>query len=133
LNYARKLASDKDIPLEEVMHLDQSQKKEMHKKAPKSGSPSTFDQTFGQTFDQKIKPYFKQQSSYKKAKVACAALYNLIAKDGTITKQTMQEATGIKTTTLKTYLKYLTEASLIKRVGPDNGGHWEVTSGNNKH
>jgi predicted HTH transcriptional regulator len=125
LNYARKLASDKDIPLEKVMHLDQSQKKEMHKKAPKSGSPSTFDQ--------KIKPYFKQQSSYKKAKVACAALYNLIAKDGTITKQTMQEATGIKTTTLKTYLKYLTEASLIKRVGPDNGGHWEVTSGNNKH
>ena len=135
MNYARKLASCKDISLEEIIHLDQSQKKQKTKATPHENpheAHSTFDQTFGQTFDQtfdqKIRPHFKQQSSYQKAKKACAALYNLIAKDAAITKQIMQNETGIKATTLKTYLKYLTEANLIKRVGSDNGGHWEVIS-----
>lgn len=135
MNYARKLASNKDISLEEIIHLDLSQKKKKTKATPHENHSSfdqTFAQTFGQTFDQKIRPHFKQQSSYQKAKNACAALYNLISKDVAITKQIMQNETGIKATTLKTYLKYLTEANLIKRVGPDNGGHWEVISENSK-
>ena len=121
MNYAKKLANSKELSLQDVIQLDNAQKK-----SAKTDRKSPLKRTFDQTFDQKIEPKFKQHSSYQRAKLACSNLYNIIVQDPTITKQAMQAKTGIKATTLKNYLKYLTDAGMLKRIGPDNGGRWEV-------
>lgn len=82
--------------------------------------------TQAHTFDQMIKPLFKQQTSYQKSIIFYTSLFKAITADSTIMRQKIQEITGTKTSSQRTYLKHLSTADRIKRIDPDNGGLWEV-------
>ena len=44
-----------------------------------------------------------------------------------ITIAELAEATGLSASGVKKNIRKLKEANRIRRVGPDKGGHWEVT------
>ena len=85
-----------------------------------------FAQTFAQTFAQRLRSKFKQDSSFKKACEDCEKLIKLLIQNPNVSSQELAESLNLSRRTISTYLKYLVEAELLKRIGPDNGGHWEV-------
>jgi len=50
----------------------------------------------------------------------------LIAQKPDVTRQELAKAIGITDSGVKYHLKKMQEKKLIRRVGPDKGGHWEV-------
>jgi ATP-dependent DNA helicase RecG len=50
----------------------------------------------------------------------------LIIRDPRISKKAMAQAIGISTTAIDKNLKKLKQIGILRRVGPDKGGHWEV-------
>lgn len=50
----------------------------------------------------------------------------LIARNPRISKKAMAQSLGISTTAIDKNLTTLKEKGLLRRVGPDKGGHWEV-------
>jgi ATP-dependent DNA helicase RecG len=50
----------------------------------------------------------------------------LIAQKPHVTRQELAKAIGITDSGVKYHLKKMQEKKLIRRVGPDKGGHWEV-------
>ena len=38
----------------------------------------------------------------------------------------LAESLNLSRRTVATYLKYLVDAELLRRIGPDNGGYWVV-------
>lgn len=86
----------------------------------------TFAQTFAQAFAQRLRSKFKQDSSFKKACEDCEKLIKLLIQNPNVSSQELAESLNLSRRTISTYLKYLVEAELLKRIGPDNGGHWEV-------
>jgi ATP-dependent DNA helicase RecG len=53
-------------------------------------------------------------------------ILDIIKKDPYITKQSIIEQTNISRATLTRYIKKLKEQNLIKRLGSDKNGYWEV-------
>ena len=53
-------------------------------------------------------------------------ILGLIIRDPRISKKTMAEAIGISTTAIDKNLTKLKQIGILRRVGPDKGGHWEV-------
>ena len=51
-----------------------------------------------------------------------------IAGSVEITIKELQELTGLSESRVKKVIRNLRTNNLIKRVGPDNGGHWEIVS-----
>lgn len=126
MDYAKKLAASSNLSLRDVMNLEMNRNGSHVLNSLSGKQSSTTDLTFDQTFDQTIKKYFKQSSSYQKAKTACAFIYKVIAANPNIVMREMQEHVKVKSSSLKTYLKYLVEAGFIEHVGPDNGGKWKI-------
>jgi ATP-dependent DNA helicase RecG len=50
----------------------------------------------------------------------------LIKENPKVTTQEMADTLGIIRRTVTKHIKNLREQGVIKRVGPDKGGHWEV-------
>jgi ATP-dependent DNA helicase RecG len=50
----------------------------------------------------------------------------LIRKDEHITTNTIAETIGISVKGIEWQISKLKEEGIIKRIGPDKGGHWEV-------
>jgi ATP-dependent DNA helicase RecG len=50
----------------------------------------------------------------------------LLAEDGTLTIARMAQVLKISTTAVEKNISKLQEKGVLKRVGPDKGGHWEV-------
>ena len=50
----------------------------------------------------------------------------MISDDNNTTIAAMEKLLGIGHTTIKKYLKELQDEGIIKRIGPDKGGHWSV-------
>ncbi len=59
-----------------------------------------------------------------------AQIIQCIREDNKISIVQMAEKVGISTTAIEKNLKKLQEKGIIKRVGPDKGGHWEIIHGN---
>ena len=52
---------------------------------------------------------------------------DLMRKRPEITIAELAEATGLSASGVKKNIRNLKDANRIRRVGPDKGGHWEVT------
>ena len=53
-------------------------------------------------------------------------IYLLLKEDGKYTYDRLSEAVGVTRETVRVSIRSLVEANLIRRVGPDKTGHWEV-------
>lgn len=145
MKYARALANNENLSIKEVMRLDVAQKKNFAERKnasvesvanPMNAAATTtfaqaFAQTFAQTFAQKIRSKFKQESSFKKACDGCFRLMEFVNQNPNISSGELAESLNLSRRTVATYLKYLVDAELLKRIGPDNGGYWEIL-GNGK-
>ena len=97
-------------------------------------------------FDQKIKPYVKQQSKKVNDISSIVNDPNYIEQDsktrGKILDYLRQHPEAILTDLAKElqisykgvewHFTRMKKEGLIKHIGPNNGGHWEVVSENNK-
>ena len=54
-------------------------------------------------------------------------IVDAIAKDSAISAQELAELIGISHRKTQDNLAKLKDMGVLKRVGPDKGGHWEVT------
>ena len=59
---------------------------------------------------------------------AQSEVFDIIAKNSKVTSAKIAEALGLSTNTVSSRIRTLKEKNLIRRVGPDKGGHWEVVS-----
>ena len=53
-------------------------------------------------------------------------ILELIKRESSISKKAMAQAIGISTTAIDKNLTKLKQKGILRRVGPDKGGHWEV-------
>ncbi len=53
-------------------------------------------------------------------------IVNLIKKDSNITQKKLSEKIGLSRRGVEKNIKILKDKKIIKRVGPDKGGHWEI-------
>jgi ATP-dependent DNA helicase RecG len=53
-------------------------------------------------------------------------ILGLIIRNPRMSKKAMAEAVGISTTAIDKNLTKLKRIGILRRVGPDKGGHWEV-------
>ena len=61
--------------------------------------------------------------------VTAKKIYNLLREDGKYTYDRLANAVGVTRETVRVSIRSLVEAHLVRRVGPDKGGHWEVVKG----
>lgn len=54
------------------------------------------------------------------------AIITLISNDSNVTTTQMAAILGINRSALSKHLKRMQEEGIIRRIGPDKGGHWEV-------
>ena len=74
---------------------------------------SVGDQTGGQTTQKSV------QKSVQK-------IVDFISENPNITTQEMANLLGINRSIVARHIKTLQEKGIIRRVGPDKGGHWEI-------
>ena len=55
-------------------------------------------------------------------------IINIIQNNPTVTQLELSNMLQISTKAIEKHIKNLREDGIIRRVGPDNGGHWEVTN-----
>jgi ATP-dependent DNA helicase RecG len=66
------------------------------------------------------------ESTQKTTQKTTQKILGLITKEPGITRQQLAEALGITADGVKYHLRKLQEQRLLRRVGPDKGGHWVV-------
>lgn len=54
------------------------------------------------------------------------SIVKIIWKNPRATAQSISKEVGIAPRNVQEHLKYLQEAGILRRIGPDKGGHWEV-------
>lgn len=128
MKYARALANNENLSIKEVMRLDVAQKKNFaeRKNASVESVANPMNAAATTTFAQKIRSRFKQESSFKKACDGCFRLMKFVNQNPNISSGELAESLNLSRRTVVTYLKYLVDAELLKRIGPDNGGYWVV-------
>ncbi|MBI5526900.1 MAG: winged helix-turn-helix transcriptional regulator [Deltaproteobacteria bacterium] len=62
----------------------------------------------------------------KTAQKTVQTIAALVARQPDITRQQLAQAIGLTESGVKCQLKKMQEKGLIRRVGPDKGGHWQV-------
>ena len=67
-----------------------------------------------------------QKTSQKTSQKTPQKIYELIEGNPQITTQEMADFIGIDIRNIHRNIKKLQEQGVIRRVGPDKGGHWEV-------
>ena len=55
-------------------------------------------------------------------------ILNMLSKDGSLTAATLARRIGISPKAVEKHLVNLKAAGLLRRIGPDKGGHWEVNT-----
>ena len=66
------------------------------------------------------------KTSVKGTVQTASAIMDAIEKDSSITVPEIAKALSISTRTIHNHIRRLKKAGLLRRVGPDKGGHWEV-------
>ena len=54
------------------------------------------------------------------------AILDMIIKNAKVTSTQMAESLGINRSAVSKHLKKMQDAGIIRRVGPDKGGHWAI-------
>lgn len=67
-----------------------------------------------------------QRTTQRTTQKTTQKLLAIISEDANITRQQLAETLGITTHGVKYHLRKLQENGRLRRIGPDNGGHWEV-------
>ena len=81
---------------------------------------------YGQGTTQKTTQETTQKSGQKTAEIIMEA----IRKDPSVNRIKLAELCGISPDGVKWQLKKLQERGVLRRVGPDKGGHWEIVEDN---
>jgi ATP-dependent DNA helicase RecG len=79
-----------------------------------------------QTSDRESSLKVALKTSVKNTLKTASAIMAAMEKDPRITIPKVATAISVSTRTIHNYIRRLKEAGLIRRVGPDKGGHWEV-------
>ena len=58
--------------------------------------------------------------------VTAKKIYDLLREDGKYTYDRLADAVGVTRETVRVSIRSLVDAELIRRVGSDKTGHWEV-------
>ena len=53
-------------------------------------------------------------------------IVKIIWKNPKVTAQSISKEVGIAPRNVQEHLKYLQKAGVLRRVGPDKGGYWEI-------
>ena len=56
-------------------------------------------------------------------------ILDIINKDVFVTISDISKSLGISTTAVENNISKLKKRGLLKRTGPDKGGHWEIVEG----
>ena len=73
-----------------------------------------------------------QENSQKTQQKTQQKILNLIKRNPNITTQEMSDLIGIDRSNVWRNMKMMQQQGIIRRVGPDKGGHWEIIEQNNK-
>ena len=67
-------------------------------------------------------------STKKSVQKSVQKIVDYINENPNITTQEMAKLLGINRSVVARHIKNLQEKGIIRRVGPDKGGHWEILS-----
>ena len=67
-----------------------------------------------------------QKSSQKNSQKSSQKIIERMAENPAVTTQTLADELGVSRRTIAKHVKLLQSKGIVKRVGPDKGGHWEV-------
>lgn len=68
------------------------------------------------------------QTTQKSVQTSVQKIVDFISENPNITTQEMANLLGINRSIVARHIKTLQEKGIIRRVGPDKGGHWEILS-----
>ena len=80
----------------------------------------------GEVSEKKLEGKAAQKTTQKTAQKTVQKLMGLIRHNPEITRRELAIELGITDSGVKYHLKKMQAQGLIRRVGPDKGGHWEV-------
>ena len=66
------------------------------------------------------------ESIVEKLSAMRGRIVKIVWKNPNATAQSISKEVGIAPRNVQEHLKYLQKAGLLRRVGPDKGGHWEI-------
>ena len=69
-----------------------------------------------------------QKTSQKTSRKTSQKIIDLIKEDPNISTQDMADIIGIDRRNIARNLKKLQENGIVKRIGPDKGGYWEIVN-----
>ena len=67
-----------------------------------------------------------QGNTFDTTQKSTQRILDLIRENPYVTTQEMADSIGIIRRTIAKHIKSLQDKGIIKRIGPDKGGHWEV-------
>ena len=115
INYTRRLLNE-DLPLSEVFELDRKQKEEFISHRTDLVKKQEGEQVHNEG---------SEKSSQKNEK-SRQKIVSLIAENPNITTFEMANKLNMSRSGITKQIAILQEQNIIRRVGPDKGGHWEV-------
>ncbi|MBO4710528.1 putative DNA binding domain-containing protein [bacterium] len=128
INYTKRLLNE-DLPLSEVFELDRKQKKEFNshrndtvKEQVKVNTVEKSSEKSSQKSSQKSDLKSDLKSSLK----SDLKILEMIRNNPYITIPELCEQTVMSRSGIKKVLGKLKNKNLIRRIGPDKGGHWEI-------
>ena len=74
------------------------------------------------------KKVVRKKRAGKSGQKTAARLLAMLAADFRMTQKQMAEELGINRSAIQRHISNLKNAGKLRRVGPDKGGHWEVTA-----
>ena len=72
------------------------------------------------------------QKQLKSSQKSSQKILRMLSEDGNITTQQLADRLGISRRAVANHIRKLQEQGLLRRVGADRGGYWEVLSGDRK-
>jgi ATP-dependent DNA helicase RecG len=69
-----------------------------------------------------------EKTSEKKSEKTSEKILHLIAGNNKITIAELAEVVGVAPRSIERNIQHLQKQGLLRRIGPDKGGHWEVSS-----
>ena len=132
INYTKRLLNE-DLPLSEVFELDRKQKKEFNshrndtvKEQVKVNTVEKSSEKSSQKSDLKSDLKSSLKSDLKSSLKSDLKILEMIRNNPYITIPELCEQTVMSRSGIKKVLGKLKNKNLIRRIGPDKGGHWEI-------
>ncbi len=80
----------------------------------------------GMEYIEKTTPETTPETTQKTTQKASDLILSLISKNGTLTRKQLADKTRLTEDGVKWNLNQLRKTGIIRRVGPNKGGHWEI-------